>query len=335
VAEQLLSQRRAVGPLSFSARVLWKRSDSKAPAAPRPGWLQWLPLPAAADGGHTRPVNAVAFALQESALLTGGDDGQAFLWAADSGRRLATLAPHEGKIAGVAAVGPGLVATAAWDQCIRVFSRWGVLKKVIRLEGSSRIYALAASGDGARIAAGLGSKQIRVWDTATGAETACLRGHTRKVLAVAFHPGGERLVSGSSDMSVRLWDVKRGPCHLTLYGHSDEVTAVAVSPDGRWIASGGRDGVIFLWDARTGQPQLKIPAKVSAVTALAFAPDAAFLLAGGSDPIVRCWDLARGQEAGRLEGGHSRAVRALALAADGRRIASCGADGRVIAWERH
>jgi hypothetical protein len=338
VAQHLMTPRQLGSPRPFAGRLLWRLPKARTSAAAPPRWPSWLPLPLAAEATHTRAVNDVAFAMQDGALVTGGADGRAFLWAADSGRRLATFAQHAGDAApvvAVTAVGSGLVATAAWNHSIRIFNRWESLQRTIDLDGSSRIYALAASAAGTRLAAAMGDRQVRVWEVATGRETLCLRGHTRKVLAVAFSSRGEYLVSGSADMSVRVWNTHNGDCCSVLYGHTDAVTAVAVSPDGRWIASGGRDGSIFLWDARTGQPRLKISAKVAAVFALVFTPDnPERLLSGGSDPIIRCWDLALGQEAGRLEGGHTRAVRALSIAADGRRIASCGADGRVVAWQR-
>jgi hypothetical protein len=338
VAEQLLSQpaRLPMPPAPakgfvFAYRLAWKRPDAKASGLTLPGWLQWLPVPSVSEQGHSRGVNGVAFVLQGAGLATGSDDGHAFLWAPETGRRLAIFGPHTERVAAIAAVGSSLVATASGDQCVRLWNRWGILKKVLRVEGSTRIYSIAGSADGTLVAAGLGQKQVRLWNAQTGAELLSLRGHTRKVRSVAFFPGGERLVSGSADMSVRVWDVKRGTGHLVLYGHSDEVTCVSVSPNGQWIASGGRDGTLFLWDARTGQPLLKIPAKSAVVAAIAFAPDSSYLLSAGSDPVIRCWDLTRGQEIGRLEG-HSRAVRGLAVAADGRRIASCGADGRVLVW---
>lgn len=314
--------------------IAWQRPGEKPSSLIGSRW--WAPLIPGLpvyEKGHARSVNAVAFALNGAALLSGSDDRCALLWSCDSGRRLAALGPHDQKVASVAALGPSLIATASWDQRIRIWSRWGRLKQTLQPVVGSRFYSIAGSPDGSLVAGGLGQKQVRLWRVSAGSELPGLRGHVRKVLALAFFPDGERLVSGSSDMTVRLWDVRQGRCEHILYGHTESVNTVAVSPDGQLIASGGDDGVILIWDARTGRQRLKLPAKAARVYSLAFSPDGSLLLSGTSDPAIRLWDVACGQEVGRLEG-HTGAVRGVAVSPDGKKIASCGTDGQVVLWGR-
>jgi WD40 repeat protein len=332
-------------PQSRSQPVARQRSDlSFAVSWQRPGlkpsnlltqrwWASLSPGAPVYEKGHSRSVNAVTFALNGSVLVSGSDDHCALLWSCEAGRRLALLGPHDQKVSCVAAVGPSLIATASWDQQVRLWSRWGRLKNVLQPAVGSRFYSIAGSPDGSLVAGGLGQKQIRLWRVPSGIEMPCLRGHARKVLSLAFFPDGERLASGSADMTVRVWDAPQGRCQHILYGHTEAVNTVAVSPDGQLIASGGDDGVILIWDARTGQPRLKLPAKAARVYSLAFSPDGSLLLSGTSDPVIRLWDVPCGQEVGRLEG-HTGAVRGLAISPDGKKIASCGADGLVVLWAR-
>src|SRR5262249_34157542 len=48
---------------------------------------------------------------------------------------------------------------------------------------------------------------VRLWETASGEERRCFRGHGQRVLCVAFSPDGTRLASGSDDLTALVWDV--------------------------------------------------------------------------------------------------------------------------------
>jgi WD40 repeat protein len=71
---------------------------------------------------------------------------------------------------------------------------------------------------------------IRLWDVATGAETARLDGHSRWVHALCLLPDG-RLASGSGDNTIRRWDVATS-AETARLEHDSPVTAlVAVAPN--------------------------------------------------------------------------------------------------------
>jgi WD40 repeat protein len=91
---------------------------------------------------------------------------------------------------------------------------------------------------------------LKLWDVATGAEIATLKGHTGPVADVVFSPDGARIASASHDKTVKLWDAATGEETLTLKGHTGRVASVAFSPDGSRIASAGEDRTVRLWDAR-------------------------------------------------------------------------------------
>src|SRR5689334_8050281 len=62
-----------------------------------------------------------------------------------------------------------------------------------------------------------------------------------------------------------------------------------------------------------------------AVSALAFTRDGKTLIAASGDRLIRLWDPATGEDRRRLAG-HTAAALSLALAPDGKRLASGGAD---------
>ena len=73
------------------------------------------------------------------------------------------------------------------------------------LPHGNRVYGLAFSPDGTRLATGCSENTIRMWDIASGQDVCELRGHQAYVHAVAFSHDGTRLASASGDLTVRIW----------------------------------------------------------------------------------------------------------------------------------
>ena len=86
--------------------------------------------------------------------------------------------------------------------------------------------SVAFDREGRRIVSGSHDSTVRVWDAASGAELACLRGHDESVTSVAFDREGRRIVSGSWDKTVRVWDAASGDCLEVIPGSGD-VAAIA------------------------------------------------------------------------------------------------------------
>ena len=59
------------------------------------------------------------------------------------------------------------------------------------------------------MASGGNDGTVRVWDVATGKESATLK-HSDFVQGLAFRPDGKALTTGSIDGVVRHWDLKGG-----------------------------------------------------------------------------------------------------------------------------
>jgi WD40 repeat protein len=93
-----------------------------------------------------------------------------------------------------------------------------------------------------------------VWDAASGAELAVLRGHEGPVERVRYSHDGARIVSCSNDKTLRIWDVEHKECLEVIKGYG-EVAAIAgdnthESMDMRAIASAGETIVESAADKR-------------------------------------------------------------------------------------
>jgi hypothetical protein len=109
---------------------------------------------------------------------------------------------------------------------------------------------------------------VRVWNAATGAELACLRGHEGGVTSVAFDRAGGRIVSGSWDRTVRVWDAATGACLEVIQGTGDVAAIADGFDDARdfpWRAL-NRDNETVIEPAAGGEPIAWFPAALENIT---------------------------------------------------------------------
>jgi WD40 repeat protein len=153
---------------------------------------------------------------------------------------------------------------------------------------------------------------------------------------VAFGPDSRTLATAGSS-GVALWSLQRGQPMGALAAGRD-VTSVAYSPDGRLLALGERDGTLLLWDLEHRRAVGPLPGRLAqAVGDVAFSPDGRRLAAGGYPQVV-LWDLRQHRRLGAplrtaagLGGTGEEGAATLASSADGRYLATGGADAMV--WE--
>ena len=160
---------------------------------------------------------SVAYSPDGKYLLSGARDGNAIVWDAATGTKLATL-PDNNEVRTVAYSPDGQrVAVSGMGAAIRI---WDVPteKLLLTLKGhTGTVNSVTFSPDGRLIASASGDGTARVWDSATGENLLTLPADNQGVGTVSFSPDGQRLaVGGASGVSVFVLPI-------------DEVVALAKS----------------------------------------------------------------------------------------------------------
>ncbi|MDX1927631.1 MAG: c-type cytochrome domain-containing protein [Pirellulaceae bacterium] len=170
----------------------------------------------------------------------------------------------------------------------------GTLMRRIRNIGE-RVYAIAVSPDGTRLAVACGSPgksgEVRIVDYASGnVVTVCGRTFD-VVLDVAYSPDGTRLVAGGADGLIRVMDTSSGNVLQTIPSHADWVNALAWSDDGKKLASASRDKSAKVYTAENGELLTSYAGHGVAVKGIAFTPDGASVLSVGDDKKLHRWEI--------------------------------------------
>jgi WD40 repeat protein len=216
--------------------------------------------------------------------------------------------------------------------------RWGAVAIVRPEEKTSpkilcdlteSVLSLAMSADGRQLAAGCGDRTVRFFELPSGAQKRVLRPHADWVQSVAFHPSGKLLVSAGRDRTARVLDVGTGDVETTYRGHDSALTAVTFSADGTQVYTSARGGAGQIWGPAKADKRGDFKGFRGDVEALAGSHLG--IAAGCTDGSVHLFQ--RGDPAPYFSfKGRGAPVSAIAVSADGFRIASGDADGEVTVW---
>ena len=279
--------------------------------------------------GHEGSVLSVTFSPDSRTIASGGEDGTARIWAAETGQVVRTLRAHTYGVSGIAfSPGGERLLTGSYHNSAKI---WDVASwtAVHVLEHPSSVCSVAWSADGSRIATGCADRAARIWDAGTGEILRSLPGHENKVMAVAFSPDGKRVITGVFYGGARIWDVQTGEEIARRGDETDSVYAVAFSSDGRrWAA--GLHGAVWVVDATNGELLTELPHARGAL-AVAFSPNGRSLATGCQENAVRVWHAESGREVAALTG-HGAPVRSVDFSSDGRRLVTASVDGTVRVW---
>jgi WD40 repeat protein len=285
------------------------------------------PLAASESLGHAQ---SLAISPDEQTLAIGGIDGSVLLWAVNPRSLRARYRWQANPIFRLAFSSDGRSLAAATSE-----------GTVYEVDATARQFPdglhaelppgsdLAWGPDGKTLAV-LGTDQnVRLFDAPTARLRSVLPVPGGRVYQIAFSPDGRTLATVSpGEKFARLWEVAEGRQERTSPPHPAVIDVLAFAPDGR-LACAGRGHIQFC-DPRTDAVS-GVLTYSGGLETLAFTPDGRWLLAAGD--YVQVWDL-RGEWPQRpafvapvLHTDH------LAVAPDGRSVATGESSGRVVLWQ--
>jgi WD40 repeat protein len=162
---------------------------------------------------------------------------------------------HIGRITAICQLSDGSLATGSDfpDKTIRIWSlptsTESTCEQIIKCP--HKILSLLALPNN-RIAAGLGNKTIRVFNTMTGA--LMTDWHSGLATCLALLPDSN-ILSSSSDNTMKIWRKHDGAYLGTLRGHTGAVTCCIVVNETDMIISGSKDCTINLWQLKTNKKE--------------------------------------------------------------------------------
>jgi U3 small nucleolar RNA-associated protein 12 len=297
-------------------------------------------------GGHRSEIRSLTMS-GDGRLVATVSDGEACVWAAESGQCLHALRCGYGLCCALVAASSHLVVGTKSGQ-LQLYSLAAaeVVQELDAHEGGA-VWALAVLPGGLGLVSAGADKTMRTWalealraDGGGSARVAALRLSPERVLrltedALAVTPtsDGKFLAVSLLDGTIKVLFADSLKFYLSLYGHKLPALALDVATDCAILASGSADKSIKLWGLDFGDCRKSLAGHSEAVTAVRFVRDTHYLFSASKDRTVRYWDADRFTQLLVLAG-HRAEVWGLDVSRDGGLVATAGRDRGVRLWGR-
>ncbi|KAM0425943.1 hypothetical protein ACHAPT_008882 [Fusarium lateritium] len=320
--------------------------------------------------GHQAPVNAVAFSLDSSILVSASLDRAVRVWNWDTGECIYELKGTPAPICATA-LSPDaeVVAAAAINGIIRIWSLTTGACVHELIADNGEILSMAFSADSRFLSAVSGDMAIYTWSRDTGQ---CVQEHMPPggmVRGAILSPDLKAIVSYGYGIPTMIWSTSTGLPLFTLKHRYEKATispdsnlvlasndvwsrdngeflcrltggagsgpgraeVVAFSPDSSIIATGsGRR--IQTWSSASGRCLATFDNLPSDVKRLVFSPDSKFVALALLNSTIQIWSQSENACVNILQG-HSGLINSILFSPDGTVLASFSMDQTIRIWD--
>ncbi|KAL7753885.1 TOR complex subunit lst8 [Sorochytrium milnesiophthora] len=228
-----------------------------------------------------------------------------------------------------------LLITAGYDHTIRFWDALsGVCARTIQ-HPDSQVNSLAISPD-KRFLAAAAYGHLRLYDVNTPNPNPVVSfdGHVGNITRVHFHPEMKWFVTCGEDKTVKVWDI-RSPTPTRNYAHKSPVNDVVVHPNQGELVSCDQNGSVKIWDlAGNACTHELVPEEDVSMRSVAVSSDSSMLVAGNNkgNCFIWRWTDKELHPVKQLIA-HKKYLLKCQLSPNGRRLATCSADGTVKLWD--
>jgi WD40 repeat protein len=245
--------------------------------------------------GHKGWIQCLEYSLDQNLLVSGGNDGEVWLWQQQLGWKGKPIARTANAITAIA-IHPTseLIAIAAFDEQPFLIDRNGKVKARLK-NACTDTRCLLFSNDGSLLAAGGRDGQLRLWDVGDKSIPESepkieAKMHSRRIHALAFAQDNSMLYSAGEDRVLVQYDLvaKEERSRITLTGM--KALSLTLISD-QFVAVGGADNTIRIVDLKEKSECSRLAGHQGSVVTLRRSGDD--LISGSFDTTIRRWSISQ------------------------------------------
>ncbi|NWY47897.1 WDR55 protein, partial [Sylvia atricapilla] len=174
---------------------------------------------------------------------------------------------------------------------------------------------------------------VKVWDLRRGSAILEARQQEEYISAMTVDSNGKILLTASGDGTLGVFNVKRRRFDLLSEPQNGDLTSVVLMKRGRKVACGSSEGTIYLfnWDG-FGAASDRFALRAETIDCMVPITDS-IVCVGSLDGVIRAVNVLPNRVLGCVGQHLGEPIEQLAVAADGKLLASSGHDQKVKFWD--
>ena len=309
---------------------------------------------------HSSSIYGLSFSPNGNLLATTSHDGELIIWDVKSSTVVKRFEASGNRYACFSPDGELLVTTGyetpAGPGGIFVYSVGDSIEHVASHLTSSIVTRANFSPDGQYIIVSGHGGTLQVREPVSGLVVLKKQAHTYRVAHCCFSPNGWKFATSGADRLVKCWDWSIARSNVVSVPDRSFVQGMALAPDGRIATGGGYHQTspnlgkqivsVFEFDEqREAECVQQFFGANQWITSLNYSPDGSQLAAVGSQGRITIWDTDIGDDAFEIPqrkqqpafdlAAHSATANSVLFSEDGRRLFTCGDDGKLLVTDLH